>query len=218
MNDPFLILRRETPADARAVETLTREAFWNLHTPGCNEHYLVHILRDSAAFIPALDYVAVLNGTVVGNIMYAKSRITLDAGGDLPVITFGPVSVLPEYQRQGVGRRMIMHTRKLARQMGYSAIFIYGDPAYYGPLGFEPAELWNVGTEDNRYHSALQAFELTPGALDLAAGRFLEDPVYHIDEAAAAAFDLAFPPREKLSGTPSQQRFLETLAMCRPRV
>lgn len=217
MNDQRIKLRREKPADYRTVETVTREAFWNLHAPGCDEHYLAHILRASDAFIPALDYVAEVDGTIAGNIMYAASRIALDAGSELPVITFGPVSVLPEYQRQGIGRRMIKHTRALARQMGYSAIFIYGDPAYYGPLGFEPAELWNVGTADNLYHSALQAFELTPGALDLAAGRFLEDPVYHLDEAAAAAFDQTFPVKEKLSGTPSQQRFMEVLAMHRPR-
>jgi predicted N-acetyltransferase YhbS len=217
MNDSQIILRRERPADYRAVEELTREAFWNVYRPGCDEHYLAHILRTSDAFLPALDYVAVVDGTIVGSILYAKASVALDAGGTMPVITFGPISVLPDFQRQGIGRRLIRYTRTLARQMGYSAIFIYGDPAYYGRLGFEPAEQFRIGGGDGLYHDALQVFELTPGALDLAAGRFLEGPVYHLDEAAAAQFDQAFPEKEKLSGTPSQLRFLETVAMHRPR-
>jgi len=212
-----IILRREKPADYRAVEDLTREAFWNTFRPGCDEHYLAHILRTADSFIPALDYVAVLDGRIVGNIMYAKSTVALDAGGELPVIIFGPVSVLPEYQRQGIGTRLIKHTRTLARQMGYSAVFLYGEPAYYGRLGFEPAENYGIASEGNEYCAALQTFELTPGALDLAAGRFIEDPVYHVDEAAATAFDQTFPAKEKRYGTPSQQRFQEVIAMHRPR-
>ena len=50
-----LILRRETPPDYKTVENVTREAFWNHHGPGCEEHYLMHIMRDADAFIPELD-------------------------------------------------------------------------------------------------------------------------------------------------------------------
>ena len=217
MNDLSLLLRRETPADALAVETLTREAFWNLHAPGCNEHYLAHVLRDSDAFIPELDFVAEMDGRIAGNIMYAKSVVALDAGGELPVITFGPVSVLPELQRQGVGRALIGHTLTLAKRMGFPAVFIYGDPAYYSRLGFQPAEDFRIGTWDNLYHDSLQVYELQPDALKNAPGRFVEDSVYRIDEAAAAAFDQSFPAKEKLSGTPSQQRFLKAIAMHKPR-
>ena len=194
-----------------------REAFWNLFVPGCNEHYLAHILRTSDAFIPALDYVAVVDGEIAGNILYAKAHIALDSGDTLPVITFGPVSVLPKYQRQGVGTRLIKHTRTLARQMGFTAILIYGDPAYYGRLGFEPAEQFAIGTADNRYRDSLQVFELQPGALDIAPGRFVEPPVYQVDDAAAAAFDEAFLAKEVLTGTQGQLRFQRIIARHRPR-
>ncbi len=210
-------LRREMPADTRAVEMLTREAFWNLFRPGCDEHYLVHILRSSRAFLPALDFVAELNGQIVGSILYANSRILLDTGEDFPVITFGPVSVLPAYQRQGIGSALIRHTLGLARQMGFPAVFIYGDPLYYSRVGFAPAERYGIASEANDYCDALQAVELQPGALQNARGRFAEDPVYHIDPAAAEAFDRDFPWKEKISETPSQQRFLEIIARHRPR-
>ena len=215
--NPALRLRQETPADYRAVEELTREAFWNYHSPGCDEHYLAHVLRNADACIPSLDFVAELDGKLVGNIMYAVSSVALDKGGDLPVITFGPLSVLPACQKQGVGGALIRHTLGLAKAMGFSAVLIYGDPAYYSRFGFLPAEQYGIAGEDNEYHAALQAVELQSGALQNTAGRFLEGSIYHIDPAAAAAFDQTFSPKEKRSGTPSQQRFLEIIAMHKPR-
>ena len=52
MNKYDYIIRLETPNDYRAVEHLTREAFWNQNVPGCDEHYLVHTMREHADFIP----------------------------------------------------------------------------------------------------------------------------------------------------------------------
>ena len=213
-----LKLRLETPSDYRAVETLTREAFWNHHGPGCEEHYLAHILRNAEAFIPELDIVAEWNGAIVGNIMYTKAAIALDAGGTTPVISFGPVSVLPEFQRQGVGKALILHTLGLAARMGFTAVLIYGDPAYYSRVGLVAAEQYGIATEGNQYHGALQAYELQPGALSNARGRFVESADFQLTPADVEAYDRNFPWKEKISGTPSQKRFLETVAMCRPRV
>ncbi len=55
----MLTIRFEKKSDERKVEELTREAFWNHHVPGCDEHYLVHIMRSAPDFIPELDFVAV---------------------------------------------------------------------------------------------------------------------------------------------------------------
>lgn len=73
-------LRTEQPADYAETEHVTREAFWNHYSPGCNEHYLLHIMRGSPSFIPELDVVAVHGGRIVGNIVYAKSVIRTDDG------------------------------------------------------------------------------------------------------------------------------------------
>ena len=61
-----LIIRNEMERDCREVETLIREAFWNLNVPGCDEHYLAHILRSHKDFIPELDLVAELDGRIIG--------------------------------------------------------------------------------------------------------------------------------------------------------
>ena len=67
-----VLIRNEREEDARAVEEVTREAFWNLYVPGCSEHYIVHTLRKHKDFIRELDYIAIVDGRVVGNIMYTR--------------------------------------------------------------------------------------------------------------------------------------------------
>lgn len=203
-------IRLETAADYRAVEELTREAFWNHHVPGCDEHYLAHILRDADAFIPALDFVAVVNSEIVGNIMYSKGWVEKEDGTRHDVILFGPLSVLPAMQGKGVGGALVRHSFAVAREMGYGAVFIYGDPQYYARHGFRPASDFGVLTADGKTHPALQGIELIPGAMDGIHGRFHEDPIYEtIQETDAQAYDAGFPPKEKVSGTPSQQRFAQ---------
>ena len=212
-----LVLRKEQPRDFEAVEELTREAFWNRYQPGCDEHFLMHVIRDANCFLPELDIVAEADGKIVGNIVYTKAKVMLDAGGDMDVISFGPLSVLPEYQSKGIGSALVEYTVYAARGQGYQAIFIYGDPLYYSRFGFVGAETYGIGTADNMYASALQALELVPGALAKAAGRFVEDGIYSPDPEASQEFDKRFPYKEKLEGLPSQARFMQLLSERKPR-
>jgi predicted N-acetyltransferase YhbS len=210
-------LRNETRSDHRIVENLTREAFWNRYVPGCGEHYLLHVIRDSDAFISELDVVAEVAGEIVGNIVYTKAKILGDNGQWYEAITFGPVSVLPEFQGKGIGGRLIEHTKNMARDMGYRCILIYGDPEFYGKFGLVQAEDYGIGTSDNMYAVALHALELYQGALSECRGRFYEDPIFEIDPKAAEEFDRSFPSEERKSGLPSQDRFQQLVGMRRPR-
>lgn len=210
-------LRPERPADFRAVEELTRDAFWNHYGPGCDEHYLAHILRDSSDFVPELDYVAVHDGQLVGNIMYTRAKIVLDRGGEREVLCFGPLAVDPAFQGRGVGTALIERTRRLARELGYGAVLILGDPGYYSRFGFVPAEQYGVGTSAGVYSISLQALELRPGVLADCAGYFEESGSFQIDPEKAAAFDRSFPPREKVAGLPSQERFQWIIQQTKPR-
>ena len=67
-----LIIRHEQKNEYRTVEELIREAFWNLYVPGCSEHFCLHNMRDSSDFIPELDFVAELDGKIIGNIVYTR--------------------------------------------------------------------------------------------------------------------------------------------------
>ncbi|WP_291350858.1 GNAT family N-acetyltransferase [Desulfosporosinus sp.] len=201
-----MVIRPEQASDYRTVEELTREAFWNVNVPGCDEHFLAHRLRSHADFIPELDFVAVFGDKIAGNIMYTKAKIVSADGIEHLVLTFGPLSILPELQKQGIGLALIRHSFSHAQRHGYKAVLIYGDPEYYYRFGFRPAEMFGITTGEGQYHPALQAMELKEGALTGISGRFLESPAYHLDENQAAAFDVTFPPKEKFI-TESQRRF-----------
>lgn len=218
MNNKDVVLRNEAESDYRAVEKLTREAFWNQYVPGCSEHYLLHIMRNSNSFIPELDIVAEVNGEIVGNIVYTKAKIVDDNGIYHNVISFGPFAVLPTFQGKGIGSILIEHTSLKAKELGYKAILIYGDPDYYSRFGFKPAENYEIGTADNMYVAPLQALELYQGALSNISGRFIEDQVYHIDEFKAEEFDKKFSPKEKSRDLPSQIRFRQLIEMRKPRL
>lgn len=210
-------IRLETPADYNEVENLTREAFWNRHVPGCDEHYLAHVLRSSPDFLTELDFVGLHDGKIVANIMYTKAVIQGDDGAAHGALSFGPVSVLPLLQGQGIGTQIIERSLARAKELEYGAVLIYGDPGYYERFGFESAEKYGIGTSDDYYADALQALELIPGTLEGCAGRFAESDSYQIDEAAALEFDKTFLPKARRDDLPSQRRFKELLQMRRPR-
>lgn len=210
-------LRLEKLEDYKNIENLTREAFWNVHKPGCDEHYLMHIMRKSDAFIKELDVVAEIDGTIVGNIAYTKAKILGDDENTYDVISFGPISVLPEFQGRGIGGMLIEYTKNTAKQLGYSAILIYGDPKYYSKYDFVEAKTYGIGTQDNMYAVPLQAYELYSGALHNCKGRFFEDKVYEINEIEAIEFDKDFPKKEKQFTSASQKRFRELVEMREPR-
>lgn len=210
------ILRLEVPADYRIVEELTRDAFWDHHVPGCDEHYLAHILRSSPDFIPELDFVALVKQAdgswqIAGNIMYTKAIIRTAKGEIDNIISFGPLNVAPGCQKRGLGAALVRHTINLASERGYEAILIYGDPLYYSRFGFIAAEQFGIRTKDAYFSPALQALELIQGSLSSAEGLFIESASYSLDSEAADLFDATFQAREK-GFKPSQLRFQELLA------
>lgn len=118
-------LRLEQPEDYRKTEEIMREAFWNYYAPGCYEHYLLHIMRNSPNFVKELDFVAVWENKIIGSVV---------------------------------------------------------------------CPLW-------------------PDALAGVTGQYYEDEIYNINIAEAEEFDRSFPKKERITGTPTQKRFEEVVAM-----
>jgi putative acetyltransferase len=201
-----ITIRREDEKDFRIVEELTRAAFWNLYVPGCNEHFVLHNLRRHADFIPELDFVAEQDGNIAGHIVFSRGIIENLQGIKTPVVSFGPVSVLPELQKQGIGGALIKHTLDIARSMSYPAVCIYGDPRYYGRFGFRCAERYDIQTSDGKFAWALLVLELQPGALANLPGKFVESSAYAVDDSQFAEYERTFPLREKAE-TESQKVF-----------
>lgn len=137
-------IRLEKENDYFEVENLTREAFWNIYRPGCIEHLVIHNLRKDSCFVKELDYVIELDNKIIANIVYAKGKLKLENGTIKDILLFGPVSVLPEYQKMGYGEKLINYTMKKAKKLGYEAIVITGNPDYYKKYGFESCSKYNI--------------------------------------------------------------------------
>ena len=214
----IISIRTERQSDYAATENLTREAFYNVYAPGCDEHYLLHVLHRSKALIPQLSLVAEYDGEVIGHVLGTRAKIVDNGLEWTDVLCLGPISVLPKHQRKGVAREMIRELGRRAGEGGYRAILLYGNPEVYLKMGFLPAERFAITTSDAMYADALHAMPLYPGALNGIKGRYCEDPVFGIDAEAAKAFDEHFPPKGKMAGTPSQLRFQEILTLRRPAI
>jgi predicted N-acetyltransferase YhbS len=188
-------IRRETPQDYAAVEALTREAFWDVYRPGCDEHLIVHKMRASSDCLPALCHVAEHAGRLIGHILYSRAWIEDAAGARREAALFGPISVLPKFQRRGVGSALIRRTLPLARDLGFGGVVITGNPAYYHRFGFDDAAKFGIVMGDGRSMPELMALELKPGGLDGVSGRLRESPLYTTDPQELAAFDRGFPQK-----------------------
>lgn len=196
-----IIIRNETPADYAAVEHLTREAFWNVYRPGCMEHYVLHVLRNDPAFVPELDLVMEQDGQIIGHVMYMRAAITANDGREIPIMTFGPISIRPDLQRRGLGKHLLETSMEKAMALGAGALCIEGNLDFYGKSGFVVA-----GTRGIRYHGEpdqeivpyFLLKELKPGFLNGVTGVYHTPQGYFVDEAAVEAFDRDFPPKQKL--------------------
>ena len=201
MNDKGIIIRREEPEEYRTVENLVREAFWNVYRPGCVEHYLLHKLRDDRAFVPELDLVLELCGRVIGQIMYMRSEISADNGNTIPVMTFGPVCIHPDFQRRGYGKLIVEHSMDKAKKLGAGAVCIEGNIDFYGKSGFAPASAFGIRHDDETGEADSPFFlicELVDGFLDGITGVYRTPIGYTADEREAEKFDGGFPKKEKL--------------------
>lgn len=192
-----IVIRNETESDYRMVEEITRESFWNLYSPGCNEHYLVHKMRGHVDFLKELDFVAEYEGKIVGNIMYTRAWLIDETDRPMDIISFGPISVAPEYQRKQIGSALISHTKNLAMKNGLGAIVIFGDPHNYCKHGFKSAKDFNISDTLGNYPYGMLVLELREGALAGHKWKYRCSDVYEINEKEADQYDSLFPEKEK---------------------
>lgn len=201
MNKNNLNIRLENETEYREVENLVRESFWNVYRPGCLEHFVLHELRKDPDFVPELDLVLEKDGKIIGQNMFMRAVIQSDDGREIPIMTMGPIGILPEFKRMGYGKYLLDHSLERAAELGCGALCFEGNIDFYGKSGFRPASEFGI-----RYHglpevedaSFFLCRELIPGYLDGITGEYTPPKGYFVDEKAAGEFDKIFPPKEKL--------------------
>ena len=199
-----IIIRRETEDDYRAVETLVREAFWNVYRPGCLEHFVIHRLRDDPAFVPELDLVMEKDGELIGQNMFMRAVIRADDGREIPILTMGPIGIAPTLKRQGYGKRLLDESLRRAAALGFGALCFEGNIGFYGKSGFTYASNFGLryhGLPEGADASFFLCRELIPGFLAGVRGEYGPPEGYYCAERepeAFEAFDALFPPKEKL--------------------
>lgn len=125
-------IRNETAADVSIIAAVTASAF--LHAPHTShtEHFIVNALRKAGQLTISL--VAEADGTVIGHVAISPVSIS---DGARNWYGLGPISVAPEYQRRGVGSRLMRQALRLLREKGASGCVVLGEPVYYSRFGFQ---------------------------------------------------------------------------------
>ncbi len=128
-----ILIRSEQPNDIESIAQVTEAAFADMPFSSHTERLIVDGLRTSGALTVSL--VATVDGVIVGHVAF--SRVTV-SGQDVGWFGLGPVSVLPKFQRQGIGSMLIQAGLQKIRELGARGCVLEGSPAYYQRFGFGP--------------------------------------------------------------------------------
>lgn len=136
-------IRQENLTDYKAVFKLIKEAFEDEPFSDHTEHLLVEKLRESKNFIPELSLVAEFNGQIVGHILLTKIKI-VNKLNQWDSCALAPVSVLPEFQKRGIGDGLIQEAHKKAKEIGFQSVVLAGHANYYPRFGYRRADEFDI--------------------------------------------------------------------------
>lgn len=164
-----IFLREERVADYKKVEQLVKRAFLHAPTRSGTEHRIVEQLRKEPTFNSTYALVAVDDETIVGHVMLSQATI-IHGDKKRAILSLSAVSVAPERQRQGIGKKMIDHVLAIATREGEEAVIVLGHPTYYPKFGFKRASLWGIKLPFDAPDNAFLALELAPSGLENKSG------------------------------------------------
>lgn len=174
-----LVVRPEQKAEVPMIREVIQEAFDPMPFSTGKEWQLVENIRQSEGYIPGLALVAVCDGTLVGHSLISLAEIE-GKKKKHGILVLGPVSVLPAYQRQGIGQELIRIGITAARRLPLGAMIVVGDPVYYSQFGFQLAVPLDLhlpfGLDEETY---FQVLELRPGSLKRIKGVVKYPPSFY---------------------------------------
>ncbi len=172
-------IRKETEKDYFETEKMVRESFWNKYQPGCNEHYMVHLMRKHPVWLPELSRIAVVDGEIAGVIMYFKAKIIqADAAihdstdgaenkKEVEIAAFGPLCVSHKYRNLGIGKKLMKETLALVKDAGFPGVLIVGEPDYYPKVGFIRCKDRGITDAEGNSWDAYMVYESEKGSMNI---------------------------------------------------
>ncbi len=167
-----MIIRYENKNDFSAIYKLVKTAFETAEVKNGLEQDLVNEIRSSDNYIPELALVAEDNGEIIGHIMLSKTHVKNESQ-EYEALLLAPVSVNLSYRKQKIGSKLINMAMEKAKSIGYKAVFLAGNPAFYNRFGFAPTIKYGIKCQydlPEELFPNIMVCELVPDALDGVSG------------------------------------------------
>ena len=154
-----MTIRQETAQDHASVYEVVKAAFAAAEESDGTEQELVVKLRSSVAFVPELSLVAEEEGRIIGHILFTKAEVNGQT-----VLALAPLSVLPAYQRRGVGLALMAEGHRAAKELGFGFSVVLGHAGYYPKAGYRPAGRFGIKAPFDVPEENFMAIQLDPAA------------------------------------------------------
>lgn len=164
-----MIIRKEKPFDYKKIYELVKSAFSTPIAQDVYEQDYVNDLRKTEKYIPEFALVAVEDETIIGHIMLTKTQI-ICKDGLLEELLLSPICVELSHRNNGVGSMLVEESFKIAREKGYSAVFLCGDINYYSRFGFKYSSDFGIINDANIPMEYVLACELSSNSLANKSG------------------------------------------------
>lgn len=159
-----ITLRPETSNDYQDISRVNDLAFGQK-----NEGVIIQSLRKNKIFVPELSIVAEKDGMIIGHILFFPVQIK-SKDKSHKSISLAPMAVVPEYQNQGIGSKLVRYGLEKCREKGYQSVIVLGHPKYYPRFGFEKASKCGIIPPFEAPDEAFMAVELVQGGLQGISG------------------------------------------------
>ena len=166
------LIRTEKRNDAEAIHEVNRLAFGQE-----DESLLIRRIRNSSCFIPDLSLVAEKDGKIVGHILFSSISIETKKG-QIPALSLAPMAVLPAFQNQGIGSKLVREGLARSHRLGHKIIVVIGHPEYYPRFGFMSARTKGLEVSFPLPDEAFMVHELVPQALEGIQGTVKYPPEF----------------------------------------
>jgi len=166
-----ILIRKEAKKDYNDIFYVNKLAFGQEE-----ESRLVNKIRNGNNFIPDLSLVAETDGKIIGHILFSK--IEISGSSKFNSLALAPMAVVPEFQRKGVGSKLIEAGISKAKEFNFESIIVLGHKDYYPRFGFQKASKWNIKCPFKVPDEAFMAMELYENALNNKSGTIIYPPEF----------------------------------------